>query len=159
MAWRLLSTKPFSELMLRFGQSGTTFGELKSKPSLVFHKRVVYEMAAILFWPQRFNSLRSNDAIWVNIDWGDGLLPDGTKPLPELILTHQWILVVFTHRTFYRKCSRYTCYEFEKYEIYITATSLSGRCIISPAWVTSSIPDHCRHIVSWKAILRRCAVF
>ena len=28
--------------------------------------------------------------IWVNIDSGDGLLPNGTKPLPEPMLTdHQ----------------------------------------------------------------------
>ena len=29
--------------------------------------------------------------IWVNIGSGNGLLPDGTKPLPEPVLTdHQW---------------------------------------------------------------------
>ena len=29
--------------------------------------------------------------IWVNIGSGNGLLPDGTKPLPEQMLTyHQW---------------------------------------------------------------------
>ena len=29
--------------------------------------------------------------IWVNIGSGNGLLPDGTKPLPEPMLTdHQW---------------------------------------------------------------------
>ena len=26
--------------------------------------------------------------IWVNIDSGNGLLPDGTKPLPEPMLTY-----------------------------------------------------------------------
>ena len=37
------------------------------------------------------NSLRPSDAIWwqiwVNIGSGNGLLPDGTKPLPEPMLT------------------------------------------------------------------------
>ena len=31
--------------------------------------------------------------IWVNIGSGNGLLPDGTKPLPEPMLTHQWVPV------------------------------------------------------------------
>ena len=35
--------------------------------------------------------------IWVNIDWGNGLLLDGTKALPEPTLTyHQWGSLVFT---------------------------------------------------------------
>ena len=34
--------------------------------------------------------------IWVNIGSGNGLLPDGTKPLPEPMLTnHQWSPVSF----------------------------------------------------------------
>ena len=34
--------------------------------------------------------------IWVNIASGNGLLPDGTKPLPEPMLTdHQWSPVAF----------------------------------------------------------------
>ena len=28
--------------------------------------------------------------IWVNISSGNGLLPDGTKPLPEPMLTYQY---------------------------------------------------------------------
>ena len=35
--------------------------------------------------------------IWVNIGSGNGLLPDGTKPLPEPTLTyHHWGFVSFT---------------------------------------------------------------
>ena len=45
---------------------------------------------------------------WVNIGSGNGLLPDGTKPLPEPILTnHKWGLVAFTWEQFHRKCPRY----------------------------------------------------
>ena len=36
--------------------------------------------------------------IWVNIGSGNGLMPDGTKPLPEPMLTNdQWDVVTFTH--------------------------------------------------------------
>ena len=39
---------------------------------------------------------------------GNGLLPDGTKPLPEPMLTyHQSGLVAFTWRQFHTKCSIY----------------------------------------------------
>ena len=35
--------------------------------------------------------------IYVNIGSGNGLLPDGTKPLPESMLTNgQWSVVAFT---------------------------------------------------------------
>ena len=37
--------------------------------------------------------------IWVNMGSGNGLLPDGTKPLPEPMWTdHQWSLVAFNIR-------------------------------------------------------------
>ena len=39
--------------------------------------------------------------IWVNIGSGNGLLPDGTKPLLEPVLIyHQWDLVAFTWGNF-----------------------------------------------------------
>ena len=43
--------------------------------------------------------------IWVNIGLDNGLLPDGTKPLPEPMLTdHQWSPVTFILGQFQRKC-------------------------------------------------------
>ena len=60
----------------------------------------------------KINSLWPEDAIWrrrsrVNTGSGNGLLPDGTKPLPEPMLTnHQWGLVVFTWEQFHSKSSR-----------------------------------------------------
>ena len=46
--------------------------------------------------------------IWVNIGSGNGLLPDGTKPLPEPMLTyHQSGPVAFTWGQFPMKCSIY----------------------------------------------------
>ena len=46
--------------------------------------------------------------IWVNIGSGNGLVPDGTKPLPEPMLTnHQHCLVAFTWRQFHRKGEKY----------------------------------------------------
>ena len=43
--------------------------------------------------------------IWVNIGSGNGLLPDGTKPLPEPMLTdHQWSPVTFILEQFHKRC-------------------------------------------------------
>ena len=53
-------------------------------------------------------TLRHHMAAWilVNIGAGNGLLPDGTKPLPEPMLTNlQQGLVAFTGGQFHRKCS------------------------------------------------------
>ena len=39
---------------------------------------------------------------WVNIGSGNGLLPDGTKPLPEPMLTdNQWSPMTFVLREFH----------------------------------------------------------
>ena len=46
-----------------------------------------------------FNSLDPNMVahILVNTGWGNDLLPDGTKPLPQpMLIYHQWSPVVFT---------------------------------------------------------------
>ena len=46
--------------------------------------------------------------ILVNIDAGHGLLPDGARPLPELMLiNHRWGLVIFTWGQLQRQCSWY----------------------------------------------------
>ena len=56
-----------------------------------------------------FNSLGPSDAIWcteicVNIGSGNGLLPDGTKPLPEPMLTyHKYGPVVIAQELFYNR--------------------------------------------------------
>ena len=43
--------------------------------------------------------------IWVNIGSDNGLLPDGTKPLPESMLTdHQWTTVTFIWGQFHKRC-------------------------------------------------------
>ena len=55
----------------------------------------------------------------VNIGYGNGLLPDGTKPLPKPMLTyHQWGLVGFTLGNF--KCSWHhkLCYTFKVRDTY-----------------------------------------
>ena len=57
------------------------------------------------------NSLWPCDAIWclsTQSTKGNSLFPDGTKPLPEPLLTfHQWSIVTFTWGQFHRKLSRY----------------------------------------------------
>ena len=45
--------------------------------------------------------------ILFNVDSGNGLLPNCTKPLPETMLTYQWGSVTLTWHQFHRKCSRY----------------------------------------------------
>ena len=43
--------------------------------------------------------------IWINIGSGNGLLPDGTKPLPEPMLTdHQWSPATFILGQFHKRC-------------------------------------------------------
>ena len=43
--------------------------------------------------------------IWVNIRSVNGLLPDGTKPSPEPMLTyHQWSAVAFILGQFHKRC-------------------------------------------------------
>ena len=56
--------------------------------------------------------------IWVNIGSGNGLLPDGTKPLHEPMLTdQQWSPVTFILRQFHNRwitkiCSKILCLKF-----------------------------------------------
>ena len=51
--------------------------------------------------------------IWVNIGSGNGLLPDGTKPLPEPMLTdHQWSPVTFILRQFHKRCLNHQSLKF-----------------------------------------------
>ena len=58
--------------------------------------------------------------IWDNISSGNDLLPDGTKPLPESMLTnYQWGLVVIIENAKHI----YHWYEFENYWFKITAAS------------------------------------
>ena len=67
----------------------------------------------------------------VDIYSGNGLLPDGTKPLPEPMLTnHQLSLVISTWGHFQRKFSwYYPWYEFEKDKSKMTATSSKGQWV------------------------------
>ena len=68
--------------------------------------------------------------ILVNIGSGNGLLPDGTKPLPEPVLTfHLWGSVVFTLEQFRSQCpSYYSVYRVWnlKYIFKITTTSVGN---------------------------------
>ena len=50
--------------------------------------------------------------MWVNIGSGNGLLPDGTKPLPEPMLTHhQCGSVALTQDQLHMNCLRYQSLE------------------------------------------------
>ena len=45
-------------------------------------------MVAILFWPQCVDLFLKVTWIYVNIGSDIGLLPDGTEPLPESMMTY-----------------------------------------------------------------------
>ena len=64
--------------------------------------------------------------IWVNIGSGNDLLPNGTKPLPEPMLTyHQWGSVAFTWEQFHSWSAEAAILynESENYTLNVTATS------------------------------------
>ena len=53
------------------------------------------------------------DRVLVNIGSGNGLLPDGTKPLPEPMLTnHHWNLVTFISGRFHKRCLNHQSLKF-----------------------------------------------
>ena len=63
---------------------------------------------------------------------GNGLVPDGTKPLPGTILTyHQWYIVAFTWRQFHREMLKISNHKttFEKNTFYITEPSPRGQWV------------------------------
>ena len=69
--------------------------------------------------------------IWVNIGSGNGLLPDGTKPLPEPMLTcHQLSFVTFPEGGFTEDAyDIYAWYQFQNYWFKITASSPRGHLV------------------------------
>ena len=63
-------------------------------------------MLAISLRPEYVNSLWHHMASWVNIGSGNGLLPDGTKPLPGPMLIshpHQWDMWYQTRPSSFRQ--------------------------------------------------------
>ena len=51
--------------------------------------------------------------IWVNMGSSNGLLPGGTKPLPEPMLTyHQWGPKTFTWKKFHERCPNHQSLEW-----------------------------------------------
>ena len=73
----------------------------------------IWLLAMLPILPYYLNSLRPSDAIWRQWSWTTlaqvmALLPDGTKPLPEPMLTyHQRGSVAYFWEQFRRNCSRY----------------------------------------------------
>ena len=50
--------------------------------------------------------------IVLNFGSGNGLLPDGTKPLPEpMLIYHTWDPVILNEEQFHRKCSGYVSHK------------------------------------------------
>ena len=77
--------------------------------TLYFHSWQIYTTGSTIFAWTCVDSLLPSDttSYLVNIGSGNGLLSDGTKPLPEpMLANHQEDLVAFTWRQFQRKYSR-----------------------------------------------------
>ena len=91
-----------------------------------------------------FNSLWPNNTIWwhrsgsiIDIGSANGLVPDGTKPLPEPMLTDpHWSIVAYTWVQFHRKCSRCLSLIWV-WRSQSTATSSRGQWFIklAPDWL------------------------
>ena len=63
--------------------------------------------------------------IWVNVGSGNGLMPDGTKPLPQPMLTSHWWArgsVILTSEQFHTESAQDAILfkEFESYSFEIT---------------------------------------
>ena len=104
MAHCPFSAKPLPEpirIYCRLDPRKQTQWNLKQDTKSFIHKndfqKVVCKEASILFMSQCCNSWYPRckwchmvTEIWVNIGSGSGLLPDGTKPYPELISKVWW---------------------------------------------------------------------
>ena len=85
--------------------------------------------------------------IWVNIGSGNSLLPDGTKPLPETMLTdHQWSPVTFILGQFHKGCHNHQSLKsIWKYISKISFKFPRGQ------WVKLPSPDHPNACMSEKS--------
>ena len=91
--------------------------------------------------------------IWVNNVSGNGLMPDGTKPLPDSMLTyHWWGPAASTCKQFHGKCSGYQLVKVENYTFKITATSPSSQCMTIPS--IQFLPPTCP--LPWTAVPAPC---
>ena len=85
--------------------------------------------------------------IWVNIGSGNGLLPDGTKPLPEPMLTDpQWNPVTFILWQFHKRClnhqslkSVWKLHVLKFHSNFPGANELRGNCAV-PIYLHTSGP-------------------
>ena len=85
----------------------------------VFHSTMFDDAFIFFFLNLLINSLwpADNMVTQVTTGSGNGLVPTGTKPLPEPMLTsHQWGPLAFSSGQFHRNCSRWPttkCYKFQ----------------------------------------------
>ena len=85
--------------------------------------------------------------IWVNIGSGNGLLPDGTKPLPEPMLTdHQWSPVTFILGQFHKRCLTHQSLKFFPRGQWVKNSSRK---------MSSANPGpYCGHLIVLTAVLK-----
>ena len=97
--WRSVDLRPISKEELKFSIPKMTLKNILV--NLLPHLSGANQLTVNSLWP--------SDAIWqqiwVNTGSGNGLLPDGTKPLPKSMLTHhQWSPVTFILGQFHKRC-------------------------------------------------------
>ena len=87
---------PFDDIIMFWAHRRTKL--LRSGPNVCQFKRGIVICILSLKW--RHMATWN----WVNIGWGNGLLPDGTKPLPEPMLTHnQWDPLTITWKQIHKR--------------------------------------------------------
>ena len=94
---------PFLQCFMEFpAWSNHTCYKSGPKPNISFHFTAITALSILnigAYWHRMVSE------IWVNIGSGNGLLPDGTKPLSEPMLTdHQWSPVAFIEGQFHKRC-------------------------------------------------------
>ena len=141
---------------------GVDFVKFSSKFSIKYKKYITdkYKMRPCIYWKYIFENVDHHwrpcsgwivltyrglgDIDLVNIGWGNGLVPDGTKQLPQpMLVDYDWSLVAFTWEQFYMKCSRtlsVTCIGG------ITLFEIIFRC----QWVKSQIHHQDVWAVEWS---------
>ena len=84
--------------------------------------------------------------IWVNIGSGNGLLPDGTKPLPEPMLTYQWGSLRFIWGQFHKRYPSHQSLKWAWKTYFISFAALLVKtfiCILKSHFVLTGYWDKC----------------
>ena len=110
---------------------------------LIFFNEILQNMSKYMVLTHWGPVMVYDNMILVNTDWCHGLLPDGTKPLPEPMLTYQSCRNVYSHQSnFLGNGHDFNLEdEFEDDVFKIITTSHQGQ------WVKHPINTCCQSVV------------